>query len=307
MTHKTAFVFPGQGSQSVGMLTNLAAENPIIQETFEEASVALGYDLWALAAEGPKEKLDQTEFTQPAILTASVALWRLWLSKGKEKPAFLAGHSLGEYSALVCANALNFKDAVLLVALRGRLMQSAVPAGVGAMAAILGLDVETITTICQSLKTGEIVFPANYNTPEQTVIAGHKAAVEWAMDKAEAAGAKRAIPLAVSAPSHCELMQPAALLLKEALESVPFQLPNIPVIHNVDVMSHDTLSGIRQALVEQLYKPVRWVETVRQLSELGVTTLWECGPGAVLSGLNKRIVAALPCQSLSNGEAYVHP
>jgi [acyl-carrier-protein] S-malonyltransferase len=305
MTHKTAFVFPGQGSQSVGMLANLAAENPIIQETFEEASVALGYDLWALAAEGPKEKLDQTEFTQPAILTASVALWRLWLSKGKEKPQLLAGHSLGEYSALVCVDALNFKDAVLLVALRGRLMQSAVPAGVGAMAAILGLDAETIKAICQRLKTGEVVFPANYNTPEQTVIAGHKAAVEWAMHEAEAAGAKRAIPLTVSAPSHCELMKPAALLLQEALESVPFQLPNIPVIHNVDVRSHDTLQGIRQALVEQLYKPVRWVETVRQLAELGSTEVFECGPGAVLSGLSKRIVATLPCQSLSNGETYV--
>jgi len=302
MMQQMAFIFPGQGSQSIGMLANVAAENPVIQQTFSEASETLGYDLWALVMEGPKEKLDQTEFTQPAILAASVALWRWWGLHQKALPTVLAGHSLGEYSALVCAGTLTFKDALLLVALRGRLMQSAVPSDVGAMAAILGLEAARIERICAELPSTEVVFPANYNTPEQTVIAGHKAAVAWAMNEALKMGAKRAIPLSVSAPSHCELMKPAAHLLEAALQSIPFQLPNIPVIHNVDAAPRDTVEGIRQALVEQLYKPVRWVQTVQVLAKLGVTALWECGPGNVLSGLNRRIDAALVCQPLSSGE-----
>ena len=304
MTEKVAFVFPGQGSQSVGMLHNVAAEHPVIEKTFQEASEVLGYDLWLLAQEGPSEKLNQTEYTQPAILVASVALWRVWQASNGEKPSILAGHSLGEYSALVCAEALSLNDAVSLVSLRGRLMQEAVPADVGAMAAILGLDEEVINTLCEAeSQPHEVVAPANYNSVGQTVIAGHKAAVLRVMERAKEKQAKRAILLPVSVPSHCELMKPAALEFNKALDKISFKLPLIPVIHNVDVTEHREEQAIRQALVEQLYRPVRWVETVQRMASQGVTTIWECGPGAVLSGLNKRIVATMACQSLSSGVA----
>jgi len=304
MTQKIAFVFPGQGSQSVGMLQHIARAHPIIQQTFKEASEALRYDLWALVENGPEEKLNQTEYTQPALLTAGVALWRLWLNEKQERPIVLAGHSLGEYTALVCAGALNFKDAVGLVALRGRLMQEAVPAGTGAMAAILGLDQETVRAICEEgARLNEVVAPANYNGLEQIVVSGHVAAVLRVIEKAKTRGAKRVVRLQVSVPAHCILMKPAALLLKNALNEIPFKLPFIPVIQNADVSMHHSVERIRQALVEQLYQPVRWVEIIRLIVLDGITMVIECGPGTVLSNLNKRIETTLQCQPLSNGEA----
>lgn len=304
---KTAFVFPGQGSQAVGMLQNIAAQQPIIQETFQEASEVLGYDLWALCAKGPVEKLNQTEYTQPALLTAGVALWRL-AEKKVAAPAFLAGHSLGEYTALVCSEALSLKAAVGLVALRGRLMQEAVKEGEGAMAAILGLEDDAVNAICEETTTAaDIVAAANYNTIGQVVISGHKTAVLRAIERAKTLGAKRALLLPVSVPAHCVLMKPAAVHLRKALAEIPFKLPRIPVIHNVDVALHSSVDEIREVLVEQLFTPVRWVETVQWMALKGVKAVYECGPGAVLSGLNKRIDATLQTESLSlslsNGEA----
>lgn len=303
MTQKTAFVFPGQGSQSVGMLSHIAAQYPLIQQTFNEASSTLGFDLWALAQDGPLEKLNLTEYTQPAILTASVALYRLYQEVKGINPDFFAGHSLGEYSALVAANALSLADGVRLVSLRGQLMQQAVPEGVGAMAAILGLEDEAVLKICQESALEEVVAPANYNSPGQVVIGGHKTAVLRAMDKAKEYGAKRALLLPMSVPSHGSLMTPAALKLEQALNKTSFKMPEVPVIQNADVLIHSTVDEIRNGLVKQLYSPVRWVETISRLYELGVRTVLECGPGAVLSGLNKRIVAELECQSIANGEA----
>ena len=305
MTPKIAFVFPGQGSQSVGMLKNIAADHVIIKKTFEEASNALGYDLWALCEAGPAEKLNQTEYTQPAILTASVALWRLWGNERESRPEFLAGHSLGEYSAFVCAKSISLNDAVKLVALRGRLMQEAVAEGEGAMAAILGLDDTAVEAVCKEAKGLEkgVVSPANFNTPGQVVISGNLRPVLKAMEIAKAQGAKKVIQLPVSVPSHCELMKPAAAALEQALNQVSFNLPEIPVIQNVDVSIHEKPEEIRLALIEQLYKPVRWVETIQRMAEKGVNTVFECGPGSVLTGLNKRIVSTLKCQSLSTGEA----
>lgn len=309
LSKSLAFVFPGQGSQSLGMLADVAAKYPIISKTFDEASNTLGFDLFQLTQEGPLDQLNQTEYTQPALLTASVALWRHWVEQKSVRPTLLAGHSLGEYSALVCAEALDFADAVNLVALRGRLMQAAVPEGAGAMAAILGLSDEDVDAVCQQAKQGssEMVASANYNSIGQVVISGHQPAVLRAIDLAKAKGAKRALLLPVSVPSHCELMKPAALLLEQALQNIQFKLPTLPIIHNVDVSIHNTLDGIREALVKQLYLPVRWVETIQALSAQGVITVLECGPGKVLSALNKRIVATLQCHSLSNGEeAYAY-
>lgn len=305
MTPKIAFVFPGQGSQSVGMLKNIAADHDIIKKTFDEASAALGYDLWALSQAGPAEQLNQTEFTQPAILTASLALWRLWENERDNRPSLLAGHSLGEYTALVCAKSINFRDAVQLVALRGRLMQQAVSEGEGAMAAILGLDDATVEAVCEEARMSEkgVVSPANFNTPGQVVISGNLKPVLQAMEIAKARGAKKVIQLPVSVPSHCELMKPAAVALEQALNKIAFNIPEIPVIQNVDVAIHETPEAIRSALVLQLYKPVRWVETIQRMAEKGVDTVFECGPGSVLTGLNKRIVSTLKCQSLSTGEA----
>ncbi len=284
-----AFVFPGQGSQSVGMLAELAAQYPVVSETFAEAGMALGYDLWNLVQNGPAEDLNQTDRTQPALLAAGVAVWRVWQQRGGAVPAYMAGHSLGEYTALVCAGALDFADAVALVADRGRFMQEAVPVGRGAMAAILGLDDDILRDICADAAEGEVVEPVNFNAPGQVVIAGAKGAVERAMEKAKAAGAKRALPLPVSAPSHCALMKPAAERLAERLAKVRIEMPQVPVLHNVDVAEAQNPEGIRERLVAQLYSPVRWVETVQELAQRGVRTTIECGPGKVLAGLNRRI------------------
>ncbi|NDL61919.1 ACP S-malonyltransferase [Acerihabitans arboris] len=285
-----AMVFPGQGSQTVGMLAELAAQFPLIEATFAEASEALGYDLWQLAQQGPAEELNKTWQTQPALLTASVALWRVWQQQGGQQPSWLAGHSLGEYSALVCAGVLDFAQSARLVELRGRLMQEAVPAGVGAMSAIIGLDNAAIEQACLESAQGQVVSPVNFNSPGQVVIAGHKEAVERAGAACKAAGAKRALPLPVSVPSHCALMKPAADKLAQALENITFSAPTVPVVNNVDVRPETDPDAIRLALVRQLYNPVRWTETVQYLAAQGVEVMLEVGPGKVLTGLTKRIV-----------------
>ena len=290
---KFAIVFPGQGSQSVGMLAELAEQFPIVQETFAEASEALGYDLWALVQNGPAESLNETYRTQPALLTSSVAIWRVWQQQGCAQPEVLAGHSLGEYSALVCAGVISFKDAVKLVELRGQLMQKAVPAGVGAMSAIIGLDNESIAKACVEAAEGQVVSPVNFNSPGQVVIAGNKEAVERANILCKAAGAKRALPLPVSVPSHCQLMKPAADELAIALESITFNTPILPVINNADVETEVDPESIKFALVKQLYNPVRWTETVERMAEEGISLLIEMGPGKVLTGLTKRIDKSL--------------
>lgn len=292
-----ACIFPGQGSQSVGMLAALAEIYPIVTATFGEASAVLGYDLWALAQRGPEEDLNRTDQTQPAMLTAGVAVWRVWQTRGGAQPAFLAGHSLGEYTALVCAGALSLPQAVAAVAERGRYMQEAVPAGQGAMAAILGLDDAAVIAACENAAQGEVVSAVNFNSPGQVVIAGHATAVARAVEHAKQAGAKRAVLLPVSVPSHCELMAPAAERLAAYLEKVDVTPPLIPVINNVNVITTQDPQAIRDALVRQLVSPVRWVETIQSLSERSARTVIECGPGKVLAGLNKRIdreMTALP-------------
>jgi [acyl-carrier-protein] S-malonyltransferase len=293
-----AFVFPGQGSQSVGMLAALAASEPEIERCFAEARDVLGYDLWQLTQQGSEAELNQTERTQPALLAAGVAVWRLWRARGGALPAVMAGHSLGEYTALVCAEAMDYPDALALVAERGRQMQRAVPAGLGAMAAILGLDDDTVRSLCAEQAQGEIVAAVNFNSPGQVVIAGHVAAVERAMAAARAGGAKRALALAVSAPSHCALMQPAAQALAEHMQCVPIRAPRIPVLHNADVVAYTDPKQMRDALLRQLYCPVRWVETIRTMAAQGVTTVIECGPGKVLTGLVKRIAPELRALSI---------
>jgi len=287
-------VFPGQGSQSVGMLAPLAQAFPVVAETFAQASEALGYDLWARVQQGPAELLNQTACTQPAMLTAGVATWRCWQQKTDNTPAMMAGHSLGEYTALVCTGALRFEDAVRLVEKRGTLMQNAVPSGAGAMAAILGLDDEQVVTVCAQAAEGRVVSAANFNSPGQVVIAGHAEAVERAMGLAKAAGAKRALPLPVSVPSHCALMKPAADAFAAELASTQIHLPSIAVIHNVDVSVKDNVDAIREALAAQLYQPVRWVETIRAMHAAGIARVFEMGPGKVLAGLNKRIEKTMP-------------
>ncbi len=284
-----AFVFPGQGSQSVGMLADLAGDFPVVGETFAEASAAMGYDLWQLVQDGPAEELNQTHITQPAMLTSGIAVWRILQQKGIAAPAVVAGHSLGEYSALVAAGAIDFSDAVKLVAERGRLMQEAVPAGQGGMAAILGLDDATVISVCEAAAQGEVLSAVNFNAPGQVVVAGTAAAVERVVEAAKEAGAKRALPLPVSVPSHCALMKPAADKLAEQLAAITISAPTIPVINNVDVAAVSDADAIRDALVRQLYSPVRWVESVQKMAQDGVDTLVECGPGKVLVGLNKRI------------------
>lgn len=284
-----ALVFPGQGSQAVGMLGELAAAYPVVEATFAEASAVLGYDLWNLVQNGPEQDLNRTDRTQPAMLTAGVAVWRAWQAEGGPQPALMAGHSLGEYTALVCAGAIAFADAVALVADRGRFMQEAVPQGEGAMAAVLGLEDEQIRQLCAEAAQGEVVEAVNFNAPGQVVIAGGKAAVERAIELLKAAGAKRALPLPVSVPSHCALMKPASVRLAERLETVNISAPSVPVIHNVDVASASDPAAIRDRLVRQLYSPVRWVETVQAMAAQGITTVVECGPGKVLAGLNRRI------------------
>jgi len=289
---KFAFVFPGQGSQSLGMMAAYG-DSPVIRATFDEASQALGRDLWQLVAEGPAEALSQTVNTQPLMLTAGVAVWRLWRDKAGMQPAMVAGHSLGEYSALVAAGVLELKDAVPLVELRAKAMQDAVPAGEGAMAAILGMDAETVKAICAESAQGQAVQAVNFNSPEQTVIAGHKAAVERAAEGCKAKGAKRAVMLPVSAPFHSSLMQPAAERLQTALAGVNFSAPRIPVVNNVDVATVADPAGIKAALVRQAAAPVRWVETMRAMQAAGITHVFECGPGKVLAGLTKRCADGL--------------
>jgi len=284
-----AFVFPGQGSQSVGMLAALAAAEPVVQQTFAEASAVLGYDLWALCQNGPESELGATERTQPAMLAAGVATWRAWLRHGGPKPSAMAGHSLGEYTALVCSGALKYEDAVDLVAFRGRVMQEAVPLGTGAMAAILGLDDQQVVEACREAEQGEVVEAVNFNAPGQVVVAGNAAAVARAIELARARGAKRAVQLPVSVPSHSRLMTGAARRLAEKLAGVEVRMPDVPAVYTVDVQVHASPDGIRRALTEQLYKPVRWAETVRAILATGTTTLVECGPGKVLTSLNRRI------------------
>jgi [acyl-carrier-protein] S-malonyltransferase len=284
-----AIVFPGQGSQAVGMLSELAASYPLVNETFAQASDVLGYDLWTLTQDGPEDELNRTDRTQPAMLAAGVAVWRVWQQAGGAVPGVMAGHSLGEYTALVCAGAMDFADAISLVEQRGRYMQSAVPAGVGAMAAILGLDDATVADVCNRAAAGEVVSPVNFNSPGQVVIAGNADAVQRAIGLAKEAGAKRALPLAVSVPSHCALMQSAAEQLAERLAQTGISTPSIPVIQNVDAARHDQPDAIRDNLKKQLYSPVQWVLTVQNMGEQGVTRIVEAGPGKVLAGLCKRI------------------
>jgi [acyl-carrier-protein] S-malonyltransferase len=297
---KFAIVFPGQGSQTVGMLAELGEQYDVVKETFAEASQALGYDLWALVQDGPAEDLNETFRTQPALLASSVAIWRIWQSLGLAQPDVLAGHSLGEYSALVCAGVIDFKQAIKLVELRGRLMQEAVPAGIGAMYAIIGLDDASVAKACEDAAQGEVVSPVNFNSPGQVVIAGQKAAVDRAGILCKEAGAKRALPLPVSVPSHCALMKPAADKLAEALSALEFSAPQYPVINNVDVSAETDPIKIKAALVRQLYSPVRWTESVVKMHELGVEQLLEVGPGKVLTGLTKRIVKTLAAAAIND-------
>lgn len=284
-----AFVFPGQGSQKIGMLSELAAANPIVESTFAEASQALGYDLWTMIQQGEQEDINLTERTQPMLLTSSVAIWRLWNDKAGPMPAQMAGHSLGEWSALVCAGAVDFVDAVKIVRARGAYMQEAVPVGVGAMAAILGLDDQIIIDACESARDGEVVDAVNYNAPGQVVIAGSAAAVDRAIDICKQAGAKRAMALPVSAPFHTSLMKPAADRLAELVEGTRFNAPQIPVIHNVNGMTETDPASIQALMLEQIYKPVMWVDCINGLKKGGANLFIECGPGRVLNGLTKRI------------------
>lgn len=296
---KFALVFPGQGSQKLGMMAAYG-DHPVIRETFDEASAALGRDLWQLVTDGPAEALNQTVNTQPLMLTAGIAAYRLWLSRGGPKPALVAGHSLGEYSALVAAGAMAFADAVPLVELRARAMQEAVPAGEGGMAAILGLDVEAVRAACNEAAQGEVVEAVNLNAPEQTVIAGHLAAVQRAADVCKARGAKRAMMLPVSAPFHCALMLPAAEKLKQRLATLTLDAPQIPLVNNVDVAIVTDPAQIRDALVRQAAAPVRWVETMQAMAAQGVTHVYECGPGKVLAGLVKRCADGLEGGALAD-------
>lgn len=286
---KTAFLFPGQGSQSIGMMASIAADNPVVESTFAEASEALGYDLWDVAQNGPEERLGSTEVTQPALLAAGIASWRAWQSRGGFEPDFMAGHSLGEYTALVAAGSLSFTDAVTLVARRGVLMQEATPAGTGAMAAVLGLADDVLTGVCEQAAQGQVVSCANFNSPGQVVIAGDREAVDRACALATEAGARRAIPLAVSVPSHCALMRPAAAALDKVLAGIELSTPRIPVLHNVSTEPAGDAGSIREALAGQLWRPVRWSDTVLRLVADGVERFAECGPGKVLAGLNRRI------------------
>lgn len=297
-------MFPGQGSQAVGMLADLEAEHAAIGSTFAEASAALGQDLWALVQQGPAEDLDRTENTQPALLTASVALWRAWQTAGGAVPAIAAGHSLGEYSALVAAEAMSLADAVVLVRERGRLMQAAVPPGEGGMAAILGLEAVQVEQCCAEAAGDGVVAPANYNAPGQVVIAGDAAAVERAIAACKAAGAKRAMALSVSVPSHCRLMQPAAEQFAARLEAIELAVPRFPVIQNLDAEASVDADGIRKRLLAQLHSPVRWMESVAAMGERGVGLLVECGPGKVLAGLVKRIDREIASAGLGDAGSF---
>ena len=286
---KTAFLFPGQGSQSVGMMSALAQEHTEVKTTFDQASEILGYDLWTLVADGPAEELNRTEITQPAMLVSGIATWRVWLAAGGRLPDYFAGHSLGEYSALVAAGVMTFEDAVGLVAARGRYMQEATPAGTGAMAAVLGLEDQQLRDICDQAQQGQVVACANFNSPGQVVISGDKEAVARAGELANEAGARRVLPLPVSVPSHCLLMKSSASRLQKLLLGIRLSDGNAPVIQNADVVAYADAEQIREALARQLWQPVRWTETIEFLVESGVEKFIECGPGKVLAGLNRRI------------------
>ncbi len=284
-----AFVFPGQGSQSVGMLASLAAAEPIVEKTFSEASGVLGYDLWKLCQQGPESDLNATERTQPAMLAAGVATWRVWRKRGGPAPTVMSGHSLGEFTALVCADSLDFSTAIDLVRFRGGAMQAAVPLGQGAMAAVIGLEDEDVETACREAAQGDIVEAVNYNAPGQVVIAGLASAVDRAIEACKTRGAKRTIALPVSVPSHSTLMKPAAEKLRTRLDETEVRAPLVPEIYTVDVRKHGHPTGIKSALVQQLFSPVRWAETVRRMVSSGATHIVECGPGKVLTGLNRRV------------------
>jgi len=284
-----AFVFPGQGSQKIGMLAELAEQNPIIETTFNEASEVLGYDMWQLIQQGTQEDINLTQRTQPILLTCSVAIWRLWNQKQGASPSQMAGHSLGEWSALVCANVIDFADGLKIVEARGKFMQQAVPVGQGAMAAIIGLDDQAILEACTEASALGVVDAVNFNAPGQVVIAGSNEAVERAMEICKDAGAKRALPLPVSAPFHTSLMKPAADNLADMVNAVTFRSPEVPIMHNVHAQNEQDPQAIKALMLEQIYSPVKWVDCVKQLKQSGVSTLVECGPGKVLSGLAKRI------------------
>lgn len=303
MASNLAFIFPGQGSQQLGMLSELAERYAVVRATFEEASTALGYDLWHLVQEGPVEDLNRTDITQPAILAASVAVWRVWKELEGARPAWLAGHSLGEYSALVCSGALDFADGLRLVRTRGEFMQQAVPAGQGAMAAILGLEADKIEAACAAAAQGEIVAAVNYNAPGQIVIAGNVAAVERAIIACQEAGARKAMPLPVSVPSHCELMRPAAEKLADELNLIQLNKPRVPVVQNVHAAPETEVAAIRDNLLAQLYRPVRWIESIEFMTQQGVDSYVECGPGKVLVGLNKRIVKTAKSLAVNDPES----
>ncbi len=300
VSENTAFLFPGQGSQVVGMLADAANAHPSVSHTFSEASDALGYDMWDLVQNGEQEQLNLTETTQPVLLTSSVALWRSWTAAGGPKPKMMAGHSLGEFSALVCAGAIGFADAVKLVQQRGAFMQTAVPVGEGAMAAIIGLDDDPINKACAAAasESGEVVAAVNFNSPGQVVIAGKAGAVERAIELCKEAGAKRAMPLPVSAPFHTELMRPAGEKLQEVLATMTVSAPEIPVVHNVHARTETDPVRIRELLVEQIYSPVQWTACVSAMVEAGIQQMVECGPGKVLSGLNRRINRELDSYSI---------
>ncbi|MGH8145570.1 MAG: ACP S-malonyltransferase [Rhodanobacteraceae bacterium] len=293
-----AFVFPGQGSQSVGMLAELGAEFPEVRKTFDEASEGAGFDLWALSQNGPDSELGKTENTQPALLAASVAVWRTWQAAGGALPAQVAGHSLGEYSALVCAGALPLREAAALVAERGRLMQAAIPAGIGSMAAVLGADDELIEKVCKEVSGEEIVTPANYNSPGQLVIAGHVGAVDRAAQRLAELGVRKVVKLQVSVPSHTPLMREAAQQLAAKMAELPWQVPSIPVLQNADAKAHVGVEFIRAALERQLYMPVLWTDSVQSLVANGATKIFECGPGKVLAGLCRRIDKSIDARAL---------
>lgn len=298
---KVGFVFPGQGSQKLGMLADLAENFSSVEDTFEEASEALGKDLWEISQQDSGEQLNKTEITQPALLAASVATWKVWTSLEGTEPSLLAGHSLGEYSALVCSGVLSFSDAIRLVHQRGLFMQMAVAPGTGKMAAIVGLDDDKILAACEQAEQGQLVSPANFNSPGQTVIAGDVDAVERAMALCKEAGAKRALPLNVSVPSHCGLMRPAAEQLEAALEDIQFGAGSIPVIHNVDAQQNGETQQIKDNLIKQLYAPVLWVDSIKVMRAAGVEKIVECGPGKVLSGLIKRIDSEISCYNSDDG------
>ena len=293
-----AFVFPGQGSQSIGMLAELAELHSVVHETFAEASEGAGVDLWALSQGGPEEMLNRTEYTQPALLAAGVAVWRAWNQQGGRSPALLAGHSLGEYTALVAAGALSLRDGAHLVRLRGQLMQDAAPAGIGAMAAVLGAEDALVQEVCEAVSGTEVVVPANFNSPGQIVIGGHAAAVDKALAMLGERGVRKAVKLAVSVPSHTPLMREAANRLAEAMAGLSWRMPDRPVVQNVDARVHDNVEAIRDALVRQLYLPVQWTGCVQALAGKGATRMAECGPGKVLAGLIKRIDKGIDARAI---------